>query len=74
MEAPQPIGWITAAFRAAVILVVATVLLVIVPNLLLTKLTGLSRSACVAVASTWFVVAFTSCAWTLRRLQRRDII
>ncbi|MEX1006407.1 MAG: hypothetical protein WD271_01010 [Acidimicrobiia bacterium] len=68
------IGWGRALVSAAVILVAGAVLLVFVPNWLLTHLTGLSRNGRVAVVTTSFVVVFVAFAWVLRRLQARRVI
>lgn len=67
-------SWARAVITGVVIVAVASVLLVYVPDLALTKLTGLGRSGRVMVGSIWFFVALGGIAWTLRRLQaHRDI-
>jgi hypothetical protein len=68
------IGWGRALVSAVVILVAGAVLLVFVPNWLLTHLTGLSRNGRVGVVTTEFVVVFVALAWALRRLQARRVI
>jgi hypothetical protein len=47
---------------------------VVVPNLLVTKLTGLSRDGRVAAATVWFAVLLAGTARVLRRIQARNII
>lgn len=69
-ERPRdPIGWPRGIATGVAIVALAAVALVYVPNLVLTKLTGLDRSGRVAVASAWFFVALALLAWGLRRLQ-----
>ena len=68
------IGWLRALVSAVIILVVGAMLLVFVPNWLLTHLTGLSRNGRVAIATTLFVIVFVAFAWVLRRLQVRRVI
>jgi hypothetical protein len=74
MQPAKSIGWGPGALRAVGLLVIGAALLVVVPNLLVTKLTGLSRDARVAVAVAWFAVTLVASTWVLRRLQARDII
>jgi hypothetical protein len=50
------------------------VLLVWVPELVVTRLTGIGRSGRVTIATVWFFVALGVAAWALRRLQARGII
>jgi multisubunit Na+/H+ antiporter MnhB subunit len=68
------VSWTRALATGVVVVAVAFVLLVIVPDQLLTQLSGLDRSARVAVATAWFVIAVTAMLWTLRRLQRHQTI
>lgn len=68
------LSWLRAVVTTLVILVVATGLLVYGSNLMLTKLTGLSRSGRVGVATVWFFAVFFSLAAALRWLQRRRLI
>lgn len=70
----RPFGWVGAAMRGIAVLIVLVVLLVIVPNVLVTKLNGLGRSARVAAATVWFTAAMAGIAWGLRRLQARRVI
>ncbi len=47
-------------------------LLVVVPDLLLTNLSGIGRSGRVAVTTGWFTVALVALLWAMRRLQGRS--
>jgi hypothetical protein len=72
--APAKISWPRALLTATVIVVVAIVALVYVPNWILTRIHGKTRGSLVAVATTTFFVLLFALAWTLRRLQRRKLI
>jgi hypothetical protein len=74
VEERTEIGWWRATVSSVVILVVGIGVLVYGTNAVLTRLLGLSRSGRVAIATTLFFVAFGALAWSLRRLQRGDII
>ena len=63
--------WVRAGLTAVALVAVAAALLVIVPNLVLTRISGLSRSGRVAVATLWFFAALGGLAWGLRRSQAR---
>ncbi len=63
-----------AAVTGVLIVVVAFLALVYVPNLVLTKASGLDRSGRVLVATVWFTVAVVGLLWALRRLQARRVI
>jgi hypothetical protein len=67
-------GWAGAAVRGTAVLVVLVVALVVVPNVLVTELTGFGRSTRVAAATLWFTAALAALAWALRRLQARRVI
>jgi hypothetical protein len=47
---------------------------VIVPNLLITQLSGVGRGARVALATAWFTAALVALSWLLRRLQDRHVV
>jgi hypothetical protein len=68
------LSWPRAVVTTLGVLVVAVGLLVYGSNLMLTKLTGLSRSGRVGVTTVWFFAAFFSLAAALRWLQRRRLI
>ncbi len=69
-----PMNWFRAALSAIAVVVIAFVLLVIVPDLLLRKLTGLDRHGRVAVTTAWFTIAVVALAWGLRKLQGRHVV
>ena len=63
-----------ALVTGVVIVIVGILALVYVPNWILTKIHGKTRSSLVAVATTTFFVLLLALAWTLRYLQRRKVI
>ena len=67
-------GWLRAVLTGLGIAVGLAVLLVWVPELLLTTLTGLERSTRVTIATSWLFIALGLAAWALRRLQARRLI
>jgi hypothetical protein len=67
-------GWPRAILETLIVVVVGVAALVYGPNLILTRLHGLSRGGRVALATVWFSVFFVVLAWSLRRLQRRHVI
>ena len=73
-DTTPPIGWLRAAITAVIIAAVAIVLLVYVPNAVLTKWSGRTRSSLVGLSASMFFVFLFASAWVLRRLQRRKII
>jgi hypothetical protein len=73
-ETPTTIGWFRAILTSIAIVVVGVVFLVYVPNWILTKIHGKTRSSLVALATITFFVLFVALAWTLRWLQRRKVI
>ena len=68
------LGWLRAVLTGLGIAVGLAVVLVWVPELVLTTLTGLERSTRVTIATSWFFVALGLAAWALRRLQARRLI
>jgi len=66
-------SWPRAALFGVAIVAVAFVLLVYVPDLFLSSLSGVGRSTRVALATGWFTVASAALLWTLRRLQARGL-
>lgn len=68
------LGWLRAVLSGLGIAVGLAVLLVWVPELVLTRFTSLERSTRVTIATSWFFVALGLAAWTLRRLQARRLI
>ncbi|CAB4897661.1 unannotated protein [freshwater metagenome] len=67
-------SWFRAILSGVAIVVVAFALLVYVPHLILTHLTGLERGNRVALATAWFVLSLIGQLWGLRRLQSRQVI
>jgi len=68
------LDWPRAVLTGLGIAVGLAVLLVWVPDLVVTRLTGLERSARVTIATAWFFVALGLAAWALRRLQDRRLM
>ena len=68
------LSWPRAVVTTLVILVVAVGGLVYGSNLIVTKLTGLSRSGRVAITTVWFFAMFFALAGAMRWLQRRRLI
>lgn len=66
--------WSRAFLSGVVIVGLVFVLLVIIPDLILSEITGVERSGRVALATGWFIISFTGLLWGLRRLQSRRII
>lgn len=66
--------WSRAFLSGVVIVGAAFLLLIIIPDLILSEITGVERSGRVALATGWFIVSFTGLLWGLRRLQSRRII
>jgi hypothetical protein len=73
-DTPAKIGWLRALLTGAAIVIVGIVAFVYVPNWILTKIDGKTRSSLVAVATTTFFVLLFALAWLLRFLQRRKVI
>ncbi len=67
-------SWLRAIISAAVVVAVAFVALVVVPDLVLSRITSLDRSQRVALATGWFTIALIAMLWGLRRLQDRHMI
>jgi hypothetical protein len=66
--------WQRAVVSGVVIVGLAFVLLVFIPNLILSDITSVERSGRVALATGWFVASLTGLLWGLRRLQSRRVI
>ena len=71
---PPSFGWVRALLSGLGIVIALAVLLVWVPELALTRLTGVGRSGRVTIATAWFFVTLGAAAWALRSLQARRII
>ncbi len=66
--------WPRAVLSGAGVVAAAFVSLVVVPNLLLTRLSNLHRNGRVTVTTVWFAAALVFLLWVLRRLQARRLI
>jgi hypothetical protein len=66
--------WARAAVLTVVTVVVGFLAVVVVTNVVVTKLTSVDRHVRVGLASAWFVISFAGVAWTLRRLQARHVV
>jgi hypothetical protein len=66
-------SWPRAGLGGAVVVFVAFITLVYVPDLLVSSLSGVSRSTRVGLATLWFMVAVCALLWGLRRLQARGL-
>jgi hypothetical protein len=73
-ETPVTISWLRALVTGLVIVIVAILALVYVPNWILTRIHGKTRGSLVAVATIAFFVLLFALLWTLRFLQRRKVI
>ena len=67
-------SWPRAVVATVVVVVVGVGLLVVVPNLIVTRLGGLDRGQRVGLATIWFFAMLAGLAWLLRRLQARHLI
>ncbi len=68
------IGWLRAALSAAAILLVGVLGCVYVPNMIVTKVDGLSPDARSDIAAGLCLTILLLMAWGLRRLQARHLI
>jgi hypothetical protein len=68
------LSWARAALVTAVILLIGILAVVVVTNVVVTKVTGVDRHVRVGLASAWFLVSFAGLAWLLRRLQARHVV
>ena len=64
-------SWTKALLWGVGIVAATFVLLVVIPDLLLSNLSGIKRSGRVALTTAWFTVALVAVLWGLRRLQAR---
>jgi len=64
-------SWIKALMWGVGIVAATFAVLVVIPDLLLSNLSGIKRSGRVAVTTAWFTVALVAVLWGLRRLQAR---
>jgi hypothetical protein len=73
-EPGASVSWPRAVVATAAIVAVAVGLLVVVPNLIVTRLGGLDRAWRAGLATIWFFAMLAVLAWLLRRLQARQVI
>lgn len=66
-------SWARAAIAGALVVSVAFAVLVYVPDLLVSSLSGVGRSTRVGLATAWFTVAVCVLLWALRRLQAHGL-
>lgn len=67
-------SWPRAVVATVVVVALGAGLLVVVPNLIITRLGGLDRGWRAGLATIWFFAMLTGLAWLLRRLQARHLI
>ena len=67
-------SWPRAVVVTAAVVAVGAGLLVVVPNLIVTRLGGLDRGQRAGLATIWFFAMLAALAWLLRRLQARHLI
>jgi len=73
-EARAPISWGRATALALAILAISALCFVLIPNWVLTELTGVSHDGRVAIATVGFFTLLVIGAWMLRRLQARGVV
>ncbi len=73
-DAERSFGWLGAIARGVLVLGVGVGLLVVGPQAILTRVTGLDRSGRVALTTVWFSIWIVVLAVGLRRLQERRLI
>lgn len=66
-------SWTRAALLGAAVVAVAFIMLVYVPDLLVSSLSGIERGTRVALATAWFTVCVAALLWSLRRMQARGL-
>ena len=66
-------SWTRAALVGAVVVGVAFLLLVYVPDVLVSSLSGVGRGTRVAIATGWFTAALATLLWALRKQQARRL-
>jgi hypothetical protein len=73
-EPGTSVSWPQAVVATVVVVAVGVGLLVVVPNLIVTRLGGLDRGWRAGLATIWFLAMLAGLAWLLRRLQARQLI
>ena len=67
-------SWPRAVVATIALAAIGVGLLVVVPNLIVTRLGGLDRGWRAGLATIWFFAMLAGLAWLLRRLQARQLI
>ena len=67
-------SWPRAVAATGALAALGVALLVVVPNLIVTRLGGLDRGQRAGLATIWFSAMLAALAWLLRRLQARHLI
>jgi hypothetical protein len=70
---PKHPGWLGAIVYGTLIVAVAFVLLVKIPDMLISGFSDMSRSSREYLAAGWFAVALVGLLWGLRKLQARTL-
>jgi len=68
------LSWPRAVAITGALVALGVALLIVVPNLIVTRLGGLDRGQRVGLATIWFFGMLAALAWLLRRLQARKLI
>ena len=66
--------WPRVALTVVLLVAVALLVLAVVPDLIVTRLTGVTRDTRALLASAWFFLAFAVLAYVMRRLQARGLL
>jgi hypothetical protein len=67
-------SWPRAVAATGALAALGVGLLVVVPNLIVTRLGGLDRGQRAGLATVWFSAMLAALSWLLRRLQARHLI
>jgi len=67
-------SWPKAVAATVALAALGVALLVVVPNLIVSRLGGLDRGQRAGLATIWFFAMLAALAWLLRRLQARHLI
>jgi len=67
------VSWWRALVVGLLVTIVATVMLVVVPDALV-SMSGMARGRRVLLATAWFTLAIAAMAWAMRRLQRAHVV
>jgi hypothetical protein len=73
-ELGATLSWPRAVAVTAALVALGVAVLIVVPNLIVTRLGGLDRGWRAALATIWFFGMLAALAWLLRRLQARHVI